>query len=80
VLALIVGEGFRLTLIGTAIGVAAAIGLTRLMSTMLFGVRPTDVATYASVAGLLAVVSVAAGYIPARRAAHVDPMIALRNE
>jgi len=80
VLALIVGEGFRLTLIGTAIGVVAAIGLTRLMSTMLFGVRPTDAATYASVAGLLAAVSVAAGYIPARRAANVDPMVALRDE
>ena len=80
VLALIVGEGFRLTLIGTAIGIAAAVGLTRLMSTMLFGVRATDVTTYATVAGVLAVVSLAAGYIPARRAANVDPMVALRDE
>jgi putative ABC transport system permease protein len=80
VLALIVGEGFRLTLIGTAIGIAAAVGLTRLMSTMLFGVRPTDVATYVTVAGLLAMVSLVAGYLPARRAANVDPMVALRDE
>jgi putative ABC transport system permease protein len=80
VLALVLGEGLRLTLIGTAIGIAAAVGLTRLMSTMLFAVRPTDVTTYATVAGLLGLVSLAASYLPARRAASVDPMIALRDE
>ena len=79
VLALIVGEGFRLTLIGTAGGVAAAMGLTRLMSTMLF-VRPTDVTTYATVAGVLAVVSLAAVMFQRGGGRRVDPMVALRNE
>ena len=80
VLALVLGEGLRLMLIGTAIGITAAVALTRLMSTMLFAVRPTDVTTYATVAGLLGLVSFAASYLPARRAATVDPMVALRDE
>jgi putative ABC transport system permease protein len=80
VLALVVGEGFRLTLIGAAIGVAAAVGLTRLMASMLFEVKPTDVTTYVAVAGLLGCVSLLASYVPARRAAKVDPMVALRDQ
>jgi putative ABC transport system permease protein len=80
VLGLMVGEGFRLTVIGMAIGAAAALALTRLMASLLFEVRPTDLATYSAVAGLLAAVSIVASYIPARRAAKVDPMVALRNE
>jgi putative ABC transport system permease protein len=80
VFGLIVGEGAKLTLVGAGIGIVAAVALTRLMSSMLFDVRPTDVGTYAAVAGLLAAVSLLASYIPARRAAKVDPMVALRDE
>jgi len=77
---LIVGHGMRLALIGIAIGVAAAIALTRLMKTLLFGVTATDPTTFAGVSILVIVVAVAACYIPARRAMRVDPMVALRHE
>ena len=80
VLGLMVGEGFRLTVMGTVIGAAAALGLTRLMASLLFEVRPTDSGTYTVMATVLALVSLVASYIPARRAAKVDPMVALRNE
>ena len=80
VLKLVVGDGLRLLLIGVGIGLAAALGVTRLMSSMLYGVRPTDLATFAAVSLLLATVAVLASYIPARRATKVDPMIALRYE
>jgi len=76
----ILGEGLKLALIGAAIGLGAAFGLTRLMTSLLYGVSPTDPLTFAAVAVLLVAVALAACYIPARRAAAVDPMIALRHE
>ncbi|MGB6876701.1 MAG: ABC transporter permease [Candidatus Acidiferrales bacterium] len=79
-LKLVMGHGAKLTAIGLAIGVGAALGLTRLLSTALFGVTATDPATYIAVAILLAIVALAACYIPARRATAVDPMVALRYE
>jgi predicted permease len=78
VLRLVVGQGLRLSLIGIGAGLAAALGLTRLMSSMLYGVRPTDIVTFAAVSLLLAGVAVLASYVPARRATRVDPIVALR--
>jgi predicted permease len=80
VLRLVVGQGLTLILSGIAAGLVAAVGLTRLMTSMLFGVRPTDFLTFAAVSVLLALVAVLASYIPAHRAAKVDPMTALRYE
>jgi ABC-type antimicrobial peptide transport system permease subunit len=80
VLRLVVGQGLRLSLLGVAVGLAAALGLTRLMSSMLYGVRPTDLVTFAAVPMLLAGVAILASYLPARRATKVDPMVALRYQ
>jgi ABC-type antimicrobial peptide transport system permease subunit len=80
VLSLVVREGAKLAFLGIAIGVAAAFVLTRLMASLLFAVKPTDPATFAGVAMLLAVVALAACYIPARRATRIDPLVALRYE
>jgi len=80
VLKLVIEQGIRLIFMGVAIGTAASLGLTRLMSAMLYGVTATDPATYVGVALLLAIVAMAACYVPARRAARVDPMVALRYE
>jgi len=66
--------------VGIAVGVAVAAGLTRLMSSMLFGVTPVDAATFAAAAGVLLVAALAASYIPARRAAAVDPVETLRGQ
>ncbi len=80
VLQLIVRQGMGLVLIGLVIGAAGALALTRVMSSLLFEVKPWDPLTLASVSVLLAAVAFAASYIPARRATRVDPMIALRYE
>jgi predicted permease len=80
VLRLIVGQGAVLALTGVAVGLLGALLLTRLMSSLLYGVGAADLSTYAWVALLLVVVAVAASYIPARRAMHVDPIVALRYE
>jgi len=80
VLQMVLGEGAKMTLLGVAIGLAAAFGLTRLMANMLFGVSAHDPLTLTAVASLLVLVALAACYVPARRATKVDPMVALRHE
>ncbi len=80
VVKLVLRNGMVLSLIGMGIGLASAWGLTRLMESLLFGVTPTDATTFASVSTLLMLVVLAACYLPARRATHVDPLVALRNE
>ncbi|HET7371735.1 MAG TPA: FtsX-like permease family protein, partial [Gemmatimonadaceae bacterium] len=80
VLAMFVGRGLRLAAVGVALGLVAALLLTRLMQGVLYGIAPTDPATFASVGvGLLAVAALAS-WLPARRAARVDPLVALRAE
>jgi predicted permease len=80
VLRLLLRQALVLVSAGIASGLAVALGATRLLTSMLFEVRPTDPLTYAAVVTLLAIVALAASYIPARRATKVDPMVALRHE
>lgn len=80
VLGLVIKQGGRLAAIGLGAGLAGSFALTRLMSSVLYGVSPTDMATFAVVSSVLAAVVLFACYVPARRAARIDPMIALRHE
>jgi putative ABC transport system permease protein len=77
---LVVGQGMRLTLLGIAVGLAASLVLTRFLSGLLFGISSTDPLTFAGIVLLFIVVALVACYVPARRAANVDPMVALRCE
>ncbi|HEX6650438.1 MAG TPA: FtsX-like permease family protein, partial [Pyrinomonadaceae bacterium] len=77
---LILKQGLLLTVIGAAIGVAGALALTRLMSSLLFGIGAADPITFGVIVPLLMIVSLIACYLPARRATRIDPLIALRSE
>ena len=80
VFTLIVRRGLVLALLGVAIGIPAAVALTRVIANRLFGVTPTDPATFAPAAAMFVCVALLACSIPARRATKVDPMVALRSE
>jgi putative ABC transport system permease protein len=76
----VVGRGLALTAIGLALGVGGALAVSRVLATVLFGVKATDPATYGAVAAVLLLTAAAASYLPARRAMRIDPMVALREE
>jgi ABC-type antimicrobial peptide transport system permease subunit len=80
VLGLVLRQGLLLAVVGSVFGVAVAVPVTRLASTLLYGVSPTDPLTYISIFLLLMLVAVVACFIPARRATRVDPLVALRYE
>ncbi|HEV2499877.1 MAG TPA: ABC transporter permease [Terriglobia bacterium] len=80
VLGMILGEGLKLALIGVAIGVAIALGASRLLAAELYGVRPNDPFTFVAAPVMFTAVALLASYVPARRATKVDPMVALRQE
>ena len=77
---LFVRQGLRLTALGIGVGIAASLALTRLLSSLLFGVTPSDPLTYAAVSALLGGIALVATYLPARRASRIDPMVALRSD
>jgi len=80
ILKMVVGQGMALTLIGVGLGLAGALAVTRLMSSLLFGVSASDPITFVGVAALLSAVAMLACYLPARRATQVHPLVALRYE
>jgi putative ABC transport system permease protein len=80
VMKLVIGQGMAVALTGVSLGLGAALAATRLIKSLLFGVSATDPVTFAVVAGLLAMVALLACYLPARRAAKVDPLVAIRHE
>jgi putative ABC transport system permease protein len=80
VIRLVLGPGLRLTLIGMGIGLVGALGVTRVLSNVLYGISPTDPISFLAVGVLLTVVARAASYAPARWATRVDPISALRSE
>ena len=80
VMELVVTQGLKLVVIGVTIGIAGALALTRFLSSLLYGVKPTDPATFVAVSLILVGVALLASYIPARRATKVDPMVVLRHE
>jgi ABC-type antimicrobial peptide transport system permease subunit len=80
VLRMVVGGGMKLAMVGVVIGLAAAVGLAQLVETMLFGVTPSDPASYGATALILLAVAAFASYVPARRAMRVDPLTALQAE
>jgi putative ABC transport system permease protein len=80
VLALIIGQGMRPILAGIAIGLLGALGLSRLIAGLLYGVKPMDPLTYVAVAAIVGLTALLASYLPARRALRVDPVTALRQE
>jgi ABC-type antimicrobial peptide transport system permease subunit len=80
VIALVLGQGVRLVLLGVGIGLVAAFSITRVMRTMLFDVSATDPLTFVAIPLLLLAVALLASYLPARRATVVDPVVALRTE
>jgi putative ABC transport system permease protein len=76
----VLGGGLRLVLVGVGVGIAGGLALSRLVAGLLYGVAATSVPTFAGAALLLVVTGLVAAYVPARRAAAVDPMVALRQE
>jgi len=80
VLRLVVGQGMRLALSGIVLGVIGALAVTRLMGSLLFDVAPHDPLTFVTVSAILAGVAFLAGWLPARRAAAIDPLLALRRD
>ena len=80
VLRAVLGQGLKLILIGVLVGIAGAVALTRILSSLLYDVTPTDPLTLLAVSGILMAIALVASYIPARRAAKIDPMAALRYE
>jgi ABC-type antimicrobial peptide transport system permease subunit len=80
VLQLVIRRGMLLTMVGIGLGLAGSFGLTRLISSLLFGVSATDIGTFGAVSSLLFVIALLACWLPARRASRVDPIVALRTE
>jgi putative ABC transport system permease protein len=80
IIVMVVGEGVRLSIVGIVIGIAAALALTRLVSSLLYGVAPADPVSFVISAVVLLAIALLSSYLPARRAAEVDPLVALRAE